>query len=81
MVLEQHTDWQEEGRGTQHALGKIRRRGYLVLGNAERRYYEETIRSLLSSYKRTDFAGIGPYAPCPWQTTIWKIEPGSRIET
>ena len=63
-----------------HALGKIRSGGYLMLDNSEREHYRDATMHLLGGYSRIDFFGIGPYAPCPWQTSVWEIKPLDETE-
>jgi hypothetical protein len=53
-----------------HAHTKVKPGGVLVLDNAERPTYDEGKR-LLSSWKRLDFYGPGPYSSTFWLTTIY----------
>lgn len=55
------------------ALPKVKKGGYILLDNANRTRYKKGV-SLLATYPRTDFYGLGPFANRPWLTSIWQID-------
>jgi len=57
-----------------HALPKIKPGGYLLLDNAEREIYQDTISSLLHPYERIDFYGVGPFSTRASKTSAWRIK-------
>lgn len=56
----------------QYALNKIKKGGYLMLDNSDRKHYEY-IFTLMSAYEKTDFWGYGKDHEY-WNTTIWKVK-------
>ncbi|EKD66861.1 MAG: hypothetical protein ACD_49C00005G0003 [uncultured bacterium (gcode 4)] len=56
-----------------HSIKKIKRGGFLMLDNSERKLYESEMKKL-NKYKRIDFFGHGPYIEEEWQTSIWEIK-------
>jgi len=54
-----------------HAIDKVKRGGYLLLDNSERKEYFMGI-NLLKDWERKDFYGPGPYNLEFWQTSIFK---------
>ena len=56
-----------------HAIGKVRRGGYVLLDNSERPAYAEAF-ALLSRYRRQDMYGIVPWNLGTYQTSIWQID-------
>lgn len=55
-----------------HAIKKIKKGGFLMLDNSERKDYSSAIVKL-KKFKRIDFFGHGPYLEDLWQTTVWEI--------
>ena len=61
-----------------HAINKIRPGGCLMLDNSERAEYNGA-KTLLNSYNKIDFYGLGPYRPYRlyrnffWQTSVWQL--------
>jgi len=53
------------------AIPKIRRRGFLLLDNSERREYKKGMR-FINNWERKDFYGPGPYNSYFWQTSIFQ---------
>ena len=53
-----------------HAIGKVKRGGFLILDNSERPRYKDGKR-YLDNYPQTKCNGVGPYARSIWHTTIW----------
>jgi predicted O-methyltransferase YrrM len=64
----------------QHALTKVRRGGYLMLDNAERKRYRTATDSLLKTIPPRVFRGTGPARPEIWETTIWQIGEAVPVE-
>lgn len=57
-----------------HAVGKVKNGGYLILDNAERKYYLKHNASLLQDKYRivlSEMAAV-PYDPCFSRTIIWQ---------
>jgi len=54
------------------AINKVKRKGYVILDNSERKEYNEA-KSLLNNYNKKAFYGSGPYVKSNWETTIWEI--------
>jgi predicted O-methyltransferase YrrM len=52
------------------AISKVKKGGYLILDNSERKAYACAF-PLLKKFKRKDFSGLGPRSAKSWRTTIW----------
>ncbi len=55
-----------------HAARKVRRGGYLILDNAERKRYEPA-HALMSRHRRLALRGVGPRVPWRFLTVVWRI--------
>jgi len=54
-----------------HSISKVKINGLLVLDNADRVYYTESIRHLFCNYICLPFYGVGPTGYQMWQTNIY----------
>lgn len=57
-----------------HAIKKIKKGGYLILDNSERKAYQSVVRKLDKKYKNKHFFGNGPFSDEKWQTSIWQVK-------
>ncbi|MFA5871100.1 MAG: hypothetical protein WC858_00085 [Parcubacteria group bacterium] len=55
-----------------HAVRKIKKGGFLMLDNSERKSYRNAMGKL-RNFQRRDFFGHGPYSEDKWQTSVWHI--------
>ncbi len=55
-----------------HAQRKVRPGGFLLLDDAERPYYEKSVREFLGTWERATFLGSGPHITSRWQATFYK---------
>ncbi|MBU2544919.1 protein-L-isoaspartate O-methyltransferase [Patescibacteria group bacterium] len=54
-----------------YAMRKIKKEGFLLLDNSERKRYSPGM-DLLKNWERKDILGVGAYNAEEWQATIWK---------
>lgn len=54
-----------------NALAKVRRGGYLMLDNSERKHYCQSMK-MLTKWRPKKFYGVGPYVAGFWETAVWR---------
>lgn len=55
-----------------HAAPKVRRGGYLILDNANRRRYARA-HELMGGHRSLAFRGVGPRVPWRFSTVVWRV--------
>jgi len=55
-----------------HAAPKVRRGGYLILDNADRRRYARA-HELMGGHRSLVFRGVGPRVPWRFSTVVWRV--------
>ncbi len=54
-----------------HAIKKLKKKGVVILDNADRERYNLAKMRYLSKFESKRFFGIGPYNTIPWETAIY----------